>query len=1282
MVNQNSSSSLRYDTTGMNTDNAPSRGRRTRNGVAPFANARGITSNVAPLANARETSRSQLEICQINLHRCRAAQYALHKYVDKDNTLAILGQEPWTIGNKVAGKIPGTTLFTKAASTRPRACVITRGLQAWMMGQFSNRDMVTVMVSGALPGGRKMILTSVYMAAEEPTPPNLLRELVEHCRAGAIPLLVGTDANSHHIAWGSSDTNKRGEDLMEFIAIEGLDWLNRGNQPTFITAKRREVLDITLVNESASRLASQWRVAEEDSLSDHRYIRCTIANAIVTREQYRPLRKANWETFNKALSKVTPQPGEPQDAEELERRTEELERKVLQALDRACPLRDRGDKKETSWWSPGLERMKKECEKWQKRAIVRGCPKTWKTFRELRIQYAKSIRRAKRNTWKQFTEELDSLPQVSRAVKALGNKDVAQLGSVQKPDGSLTRSPTETLETMLQHHVPTDNRSVAGRVNAGEVAGCDEETLDAITREERMEEALNAFHPYKSPGPDGIPPVALKNIWNTPLRHEYRQIFKASLRLGHIPRRWKRGKGVFLPKPGKDSYEKVNAYRMVTLTDFSLKWLERLVLWHLERDLGVHQKMDHRQFGFKKESSTETALHNLVRRIEKAMESEKYALGIFIDIENAFPTVSEHGIVKALVRLDIPEGIRRWIGDMLRGRTITARLLDVEKDRETSLGCPQGGILSPFLWNAVMDSLLSSLRAQLVFTQAYADDVVGLFTGIDPPTLVDHAQTFLDNALNWAQENGLTLSKAKTEAVVFTRKKGWRPRRQLRIQGTNVPFSKEAKYLGVWLDGKLNFGKHIEERAKKALRVGAQANRMAGKRWGLTPAKAHWIYTSMVRPIMTYGCLVWIKGILVQANVKELRKVQRLACLMMTAGRKSAPQAALEVMMGLKPIDLELKELAIKASLRLTRTGQWGANATNQAKGPLRTHTDIINGWRREIPQLGLPGDGMRGLWMPEKEFQTAIGDRVHAEQDERDSMAEVKCFTDGSKLEKGDAGAGMRWEGPNGPGEERIHLGKNATVFQAEITALTVAASCMKQSGLKGVTIDIFTDSQAAIRTLNREWTATKTTRECKQRLNELARENLVTVRWIPGHVGVEGNEAADRVAKEAASMKVEGPLPLLPLPETFRRQLVEEHVEKERKKEWRGLQTCEVSREAMPAPNPRMTRKLLIKSRGEMWRLTQIITGHCDLAKQATTTGRLRDPTCPKCWSERETTDHHVGKCLYYEKEREECFGQRQTSIQEIIRKGNIAALSTYLKRTGRLEEARATPQREGST
>ena len=114
-------------------------------------------------------------------------------------------------------------------------------------------------------------------------------------------------------------------------------------------------------------------------------------------------------------------------------------------------------------------------------------------------------------------------------------------------------------------------------------------------------------------------------------------------------------------------------------------------------------------------------------------------------------------------------------------------------------GNPQGGILPPFLWNCVLNSLLLELRSKSFYVQAYADDLAVLVTGADMLWIRGMAQKAINIAANWASEQELQFSSKKTEIVLFTHKRNpylgslsmnvWRVKRsalRLRLTGSVV----------------------------------------------------------------------------------------------------------------------------------------------------------------------------------------------------------------------------------------------------------------------------------------------------------------------------------------------------------------------------------------------------------------------------------------------------------------------------------------------------------------
>ena len=170
----------------------------------------------------------------------------------------------------------------------------------------------------------------------------------------------------------------------------------------------------------------------------------------------------------------------------------------------------------------------------------------------------------------------------------------------------------------------------------------------------------------------------------------------------------------------------------------------------------------------------------------------------------------------------------------MRHRTVQVELNGEKIKREVVKGNLQGGILSLFLWNCVLNSLLIDLRNRGFHVQACADDVAILVTGTNMLWIKGKAQKALNIASNWAHNQELQFSSKKTEIVLFTNKS--KPAfGSLRLNGRQLEISKEATLLGITLDTKLTWKSHITRIARKTTAALLQCRRIVGRAWGLNP---------------------------------------------------------------------------------------------------------------------------------------------------------------------------------------------------------------------------------------------------------------------------------------------------------------------------------------------------------------------------------------------------------------------------------------------------------------
>ena len=108
--------------------------------------------------------------------------------------------------------------------------------------------------------------------------------------------------------------------------------------------------------------------------------------------------------------------------------------------------------------------------------------------------------------------------------------------------------------------------------------------------------------------------------------------------------------------------------------------------------------------------STETALSEVLNYVEKAFYNKQKVLAVSLDCSGAFDYVNFEAAEMALKEHQVPEAITVWYTNLLKGRQVTAELQGVTSTIIPGKGSPQGGILSPIVWNLVMDTLLSTFQ--------------------------------------------------------------------------------------------------------------------------------------------------------------------------------------------------------------------------------------------------------------------------------------------------------------------------------------------------------------------------------------------------------------------------------------------------------------------------------------------------------------------------------------------------------------------------------------------
>jgi ribonuclease HI len=977
-------------------------------------------------------------------------------------------------------------------------------------------------------------------------------------------------------------------------------------------------------------------VDTEYSFSDHRFILFDLNLKASEPVMYRNKRKTDWGAYKDILDeKLLTIPDGPITKGDIEDRTHRISEAIVSSFHEACPLKRTRRKGPThAYWTTELTRLRKSAQKAQRLWVTSGYSEEQRpNAKASKREYKKALRTAKRNSWASFVEEIDTLPKASRLYKILARDKSINLGPLKLPDGSHTGGVAETLERLLEIHFPKDPaEEPLEEWNAEGHTKEDEEMVHTMVNEWTVASAIKSFGSYKAAGPDEIFPALLQQAPKK-LTSLLTQLMRASVLYGYVPKQWKQTKVVFIPKPGKATYAEAGSWRPISLTSFLLKTLERILDWRLRTPALIKELKELGQYAYLSDASTECAMHVIVTEAEKALRNRQYAICVLLDIEGAFSHATFRSMIRGMRRKGLCPIAVRWTNELLRGRTATVSLEGISRVRRVERGCPQGGVLSPLLWILLLDELLSKLRETCpsLISKGYADDVGLLGRGTDISTVTSRVQEGLDVIGTWCKKVDLGVLAEKSKALLFTNSRLYHLE-PLVILGGRIPMEKSAKYLGVTLDDRLTWRTHCENKAKTAIIAMAQCRRAIGRSWGLKPSIMYWLYTSVIRPAMEYGAMVWV-GATYNANLmNKLRRVQRSALLSTCGGMRSTPTAALECLMDLPPIELRLREVAMRTMHRLHKNGDW-TNWDGLGITTSDTHVRILARLAKQMNIFQLPTEKTGKRIIEPPAFRVEVLSRKRWHNNEGLAACEpgsTHCYTDGSKLDTGSSGSGIFILRDTARlAMISIPLGNWPTVSQTEVYALLTAATTLLNSSATGENIHFFSDSLSTILALTSTIKQSDLVRECRSALNTLGRRVNVTVHWIPAHEGYEGNEIADSLAKHGATMQYVGPEPAFPIPINIVHERLRQGTRREQELLWRSLHGHRQAKAILDRPSKANSMFCRSQDRRSLRLLTDTVTGHGLLNKHRMVMELTSDPICPTCGLEDEDRDHFLCRC-----------------------------------------------------
>jgi endonuclease/exonuclease/phosphatase (EEP) superfamily protein YafD len=365
---------------------------------------------------------------------------------------------------------------------------------------------------------------------------------------------------------------------------------------------------------------------------------------------------------------------------------------------------------------------------------------------------------------------------------------------------------------------------------------------------------IKSLKTSKSPGIDGVNNRLLKNLPRKGVVY-LTQLINACLNLSYFPTAWKKANIIPILKPGKDPHNPAS-YRPISLLSSMSKILEKVILRRFNKHISENHLFLQEQFGFREKHSTSHQLFRVVKSVKNGLRNKKSTGMAFLDIEKAFDAVWHDGLLHKMSVCNFPIRIIKIIQSFLSDRTFHVTVGDGESEsRNVASGVPQGAVLSPTLYNFFTHDFPTANNVEVAL---FADDTAVYCTSEDPNVIVRELQTALNAINEYFTTWKVKINASKTQSVFFTRRRTrGLPSSNLSLNGVDIEWTDEAKYLGVTLDKRLTFKSHIQKTTEKIQKLIRILYPLINRRSRLDRKNKILLYKSIFSSIMLYASPVW-----------------------------------------------------------------------------------------------------------------------------------------------------------------------------------------------------------------------------------------------------------------------------------------------------------------------------------------------------------------------------------------------------------------------------------------
>jgi hypothetical protein len=513
------------------------------------------------------------------------------------------------------------------------------------------------------------------------------------------------------------------------------------------------------------------------------------------------------------------------------------------------------------WFSPDLTALNQHKNILWRSALASNSPRDMQLFREARNHYTQAVRKAKASFFKQkFASCNTNSKKFWDTVKSMENKNTSsQLPTALKIGNTVTTDKSTIIENFNKHfstaghafHLATPTPVNSTAPPTATRPSLPHFSFSQIHSADVLKELQN-LDPYKSAGLDNLDPFFLKlsaEIVATPIT----SLFNLSFVSSEIPKDWKAAAVIPLFKGG-DTLDP-NCYRPISILPCLSKVFESQVNKQITDHFESHHTFSAMQSGFRAGHGCTSATLKVLNDILTAIDKKHYCAAVFIDLAKAFDSVNHHILIGRLNSLGFSNDCLAWFTNYFSDRVQCVKSEGLlSGPLAVSMGVPQGSILGPTLFSVYINEVALAAGESLI--HLYADDTILYTSG---PSL-DTVLTTLQASFNAIQLSfrglQLLLNTSKTKCMLFNRSLP-APTRLSNIttlDGSDLEYVDNYKYLGVWLDCKLSFQTHIKHlQSKVKSRIGFLFRNKAS----FTHAAKHTLVKLTILPILDFGDVIY-----------------------------------------------------------------------------------------------------------------------------------------------------------------------------------------------------------------------------------------------------------------------------------------------------------------------------------------------------------------------------------------------------------------------------------------